>query len=322
MCSGNNASFTVLVNEGTYQWQVSTNGGTTFSNISGATNATYTVANATATQSGNLYRCVVSNTCGNSVTTTTALLTVANGTTITTQPANASLCVGGSNIFRVVAVGAGLSYQWQISTNSGTSFSNITGATSSLYTLTGITLGMNGNQYRCIVNGTCAPTTATSTVATLSVVSALSITQQPQSQTVCAGTDAGFSVAAQGVSTYQWQISTDGGTTWSGINGATNTSYTVAAPGTAQSGNQYRCIVSGSCGTANTNAATLTVNPITAITQQPNAQIICAGTDVSFSVTATGAAITYQWQQNVMDPGQILRVPQMQRTLLPMQDFL
>ena len=299
VCSGNNASFTVLVNEGAYQWQVSTNGGTTFSNISGATNATYTVANATAIQSGNLYRCVVSNTCGNSVTTTTALLTVANGTTITTQPANASLCVGGSNIFRVVAVGAGLSYQWQISTNGGTSFSDITGATSSLYTLTGITLGMNGNQYRCIVNGTCAPTTATSTVATLSVVSALSITQQPQSQTVCAGTDAGFSVVAQGVSTYQWQISTDGGATWSGINGATNTSYTVAAPVTAQSGNQYRCVVSGSCGTGNTNAATLTVNPITAITQQPNAQIICAGTDVSFSVTATGAAITYQWQQSV-----------------------
>ena len=48
VCSGNNASFTVLVNEGTYQWQVSTNGGTTFSNISGATNATYTVSNASA----------------------------------------------------------------------------------------------------------------------------------------------------------------------------------------------------------------------------------------------------------------------------------
>jgi len=299
VCSGNNASFTVLVNEGTYQWQLSTNGGTSFSNISGATAATYTVANATVTESGNLYRCVISNTCGNSVTTTTALLTVANGTTITTQPANASLCVGGSNIFRVVAVGAGLTYQWQISTNGGTSFSNITGAISSQYTLSGATLGMNGDQYRCIVAGTCIPTTATSTVATLSVVSALSITQQPQSQTVCAGTNASFSVAAQGVSTYQWQLSTDGGVSWSGITGASNTSYTVPSPGISLNGNQYRCVVSGSCGTANTNAATLTVNPITAITQQPNAQIICAGTDVSFSVTATGAAITYQWQQSL-----------------------
>ena len=296
VCTGSNATFSITANEGTYQWQVSTNGGTSWSAITGATGATYTVTNAGSAESGNLYRCIVSNTCGNSTTSTTALLTVASGTTITTQPANASLCVGSSNIFRVVASGANLTYQWQRSTDGGNTWSTVTGATSSQYTLSSITLAMDGDQYRCIVNGTCTPSTATSSAATLSVVSALSITQQPQSQTVCNGTNASFSITALGVSAYQWQVSTDGGTSWSNITGATNTTYTVTAPGLALSGNLYRCVVSGSCGTANSSSATLTVNPITAITQQPNAQTICAGSAVSFSVTATGASITYQWQ--------------------------
>ena len=299
VCAGNNASFNIAANGGTYQWQLSTNGGTSFTNITGATTSSYTVTGASTAQSGNLYRCVVSNACGNSVNSTSALLTVANGTTITTQPADASLCVGSSNIFRVVASGANLTYQWQRSTDGGVNWSNISGATDVQYTLTGITLSMNGDRFRCIVNGTCVPTSATSTAATLTVVSALSITQQPQSQIVCNGTNASFSITALGVSTYQWQVSTDGGGSWSTITGATNTTYTVTAPGLGLSGNLYRCVVSGSCGTANSASATLTVNPITTITQQPNAQIICAGSAVSFSVTATGANITYQWQQSL-----------------------
>ena len=299
VCSGNNAAFSIVTNEGSYQWQVSTNGGTTWSNVSGATSATYSITSTTTSLSGNLYRCVVTNSCGNTVTSTTALLTVASSTAITTQPANASLCVGSSNLFSVVATGANLTYQWQKSTDGGTTWSNVSGATSSQYTLSSITLAMNGDQYRCIVNGTCTPSTVTSSAATLSVVSALSITQQPLSQTVCSGANASFTIAAVGVSTYQWQVSTDGGTTWSTITGATTTTYTVTAPGTSLSGNLYRCVVSGSCGTANSSSATLTVNPITAITQQPNAQTICAGSAVSFSVTATGASITYQWQQSL-----------------------
>ncbi len=46
------------------------------------------------------------------------------------------------------------------------------------------------------------------------------------------------------------------------------------------------------------SAATLTVNPATAITTQPASQTRIAGQSVTFSVVATGANLTYQWRRN------------------------
>jgi hypothetical protein len=62
-----------------------------------------------------------------------------------------------------------------VSTNGGTTWNNITnggvysGATTSTLTLTGVTPGMNNNQYRVIVTGTAACGAATSAAATLTV---------------------------------------------------------------------------------------------------------------------------------------------------------
>ena len=68
---------------------------------------------------------------------------------------------------------------------------------------------------------------------------------------------------ANGVNlTYQWQVSTSGGP-FTNISGATNSSLTLNAVGISLSGNQYRCVVSGSL---NSNAATLTVNPLPTVT--------------------------------------------------------
>src|SRR5439155_115598 len=93
-----------------------------------------------------------------------------------------------------------------------------------------------------------------------------SITTNPSNQTVVYGPNATFSAAASGNPTpsVQWQVSTDGGTTWSDISGASNTTLTVTAPTVSQSGNKYRAVFTNSCGgtsTATTTAATLTVTP-------------------------------------------------------------
>jgi hypothetical protein len=57
------------------QWQVSTNGGTTFSNLSGATSTTLTLNNVQGSQAGSEYRAVFTNSAG-SATSTAATLTV------------------------------------------------------------------------------------------------------------------------------------------------------------------------------------------------------------------------------------------------------
>lgn len=77
---GKTASFTAsLINSYSgstysYQWQQSTNGGSSWSSISGATSSTYSVA-VSETMNGYQYRCVVKNNGGYSITSNTATLT-------------------------------------------------------------------------------------------------------------------------------------------------------------------------------------------------------------------------------------------------------
>ena len=91
------------------------------------------------------------------------------------------------------------------------------------------------------------------------------VTASPASLTVTVGATANFTVTATGSSpTYQWQVKTNGATTWFNITGETATSYTTPATITADTGNQYRCVVSVSCDvdTATSSAATLTVQAL------------------------------------------------------------
>jgi len=74
------AAFTVSAffsgNTITYQWQVSTDAGSTFANVSGATNSTLSLSGLTAADNGKRYRCVLSATGASSVTSNSATLTV------------------------------------------------------------------------------------------------------------------------------------------------------------------------------------------------------------------------------------------------------
>ncbi len=298
LCSGGNATFTSAAS-GTglsYQWQLSTDGGATYTNITGATATSYTVNAASTTQNNYKYKVIISTTCGSSTSNVATL--VVNGTpSIATQPANASVCTGSSNVFTVSATGSGLVYQWQVSTDAGSTWSDISGANAASYTLSGITTAQNNYQYHVVITGTC-PGTATSTASVLTVGTAPNITTQPADVTNCAGSSTTFTAAASGSGiTYQWQVSTDGGATWSNIAGANAGTYSVATTN-AMNGNRYRVIVGSlTCVTPTTSAvAILTVNSLPAVTSQPASSTLCAGSNVTFSSTATGTNITYQWQ--------------------------
>lgn len=73
--------------------------------------------------------------------------------TITTQPTSVTVTEGGTATFTVVTSGTEpLSYQWQQSTDSGQSWTDIGGATDATYTTEATTTSMNGYQYRCVVS--------------------------------------------------------------------------------------------------------------------------------------------------------------------------
>lgn len=86
------------------------------------------------------------------------------------------------------------------------------------------------------------------------------VRSHPSSTTVAAGGQASFSAAASGTPTptVRWQSSTNSGSTWSDISGATATTYSCAvAPG--DNGNRYRAVFTNSLGSASSNSATLTI---------------------------------------------------------------
>ena len=95
------------------------------------------------------------------------------------------------------------------------------------------------------------------------VVSAPTIGIQPASQTVTEGNTATFTVAATGENlSYQWQQSTDNGSSWTDITGETNATYTIATTTMDMNGTQYRCVVKNSIDEVTSDAATLTVTAI------------------------------------------------------------
>jgi hypothetical protein len=99
------------------------------------------------------------------------------------------------------------------------------------------------------------------------------ITTQPANATVTVGQTASFSVAATtptscSAPTFQWQVSTDGGITFSNIGGATSATLTVSSTTLAESGSRYRAVATNGAGSTTSNAATLTVNPL------PNSPVI------------------------------------------------
>jgi Immunoglobulin domain len=91
-----------------------------------------------------------------------------------------------------------------------------------------------------------------------STPSSPSITAQPTSQTVTVGQAATFTVTATGTAPldYQWQKN------GANISGATSASYTTPPTTSADNGTAFQVVVSNSAGSVTSNAATLTVTPV------------------------------------------------------------
>ena len=71
--------------------------------------------------------------------------------TITAQPQNRNVAIGDDAVFSVTATGGNLTYQWQLSTDSGAIFTNISGANGTSYTLANASVSDDGKFFRVIV---------------------------------------------------------------------------------------------------------------------------------------------------------------------------
>jgi len=260
---GKAAKFTAVVTGTaplTYQWQVSTDGGSSWTNVTngngttGATTATLTIASAIQGLNSNQYRCSVNNAANLPAITTPVTLSVGSAPKITTPPSNLTLVQGQDASFTVSVSGfPEPTFQWL----EGKTV--LTGQTSATLNRTSVQAA-DANTYSVVVTNAFGSLTAK---ASLVVIVPAQITTQPASATVVAGKGAKFTVVASGSAklTYQWQMSADGGNSWNAITKATASSYSIAKTTNGMSGQQFRCIVNNAAAApATSNAATLTVN--------------------------------------------------------------
>ena len=297
---GDVAQFSVeAVGTGTleYQWQSRKDASSTWSNSGqpGAKTATLQVTSLAGLHNWQ-FRCIVTQANGRTKTSDPATLKVVPK--ITMQPKNATAPVGDIAEFTVAANGkATLKYQWQSRKDASSAWSNSgqPGAKTATLKVTSLA-GLNGWQFRCVVTDGNNMSWG-SNAATLTVVP--KITTQPKSTYAAPGTDAKFTVAANGKAPlkYQWQSRKNASSAWSnsGMPGAKTATLTVTSIA-GLNGWQFRCVVTDANNNSwGSNAATLFTK--LSILTQPKNTTAAAGSTAKFTVAAYGkATLKYQWQ--------------------------
>jgi hypothetical protein len=240
------------------QWQVSYHSGQTFTNISGARGNGLKVTAGPSTD-GAEYRAAFTDAAGTAYTAAASLgvdytvevgktrkLAVAAGTTI-------HLTASAPTKMPNPAV------QWLSSTDGGKTYNPIAGATATTIDLTP-TVGDSGTRYRATFTaGTKAVKTAP---FTLTVGGAPVVSADPVNTSVAAGGTATFSVSIRGTDPIkvQWQVSLDGGKTFTNVGAATTkTTLTLKKVKAALNGALYRAETFSEFGRAVSDTATLTV---------------------------------------------------------------
>lgn len=314
-CLAGSTTFTVGANGTgtlTYQWQESTDGGTTWSNVSasgiysGVNTVTLALSNINSGMNGYRYQCVVTDASGSS-TSNAAILTVNAVPMVQTTNLGLTICAAGGGSLTAQFF-SGLSYQWQSSADNGSTWSNITdggsyaGAATDMLVISNAAT-LNGTLYRYVATSA-AGCSSTSAIDTLHVLQPV-INNQPVADTVCTGGTAVFSVGASSpvALTYQWQLGATNLADNAVYSGVTTSSLTISNVTAAMDRQLYRVAVRDTlpCLT-NSNQVRLFVIAPPTINTQPQNVTTCAGLNVNFTVNATSATATglltrtYQWQ--------------------------
>jgi hypothetical protein len=306
ICANQNTTFSVTAsNANTYQWQVSTNSGGSWANVTntgiytGATTATLTLTNVPVgpPYNGYWYHVLVSNSsyiCGGVLTSNTATLAVSPGApttpvTITGTTPACSNSVG--NVYSIAAVANATNYNWTVPTG----WTITAGQGTLSMTATAGTTGQNGNVSVRAENG-CGNSAYRDLAVTVTASNTATLTSAggTNNQTLCINT------AITNI-TYSTTGATGATVTGlpAGVSGVWNSNVVTISGTPSESGTfNYTVTLTGGCGTV-TATGTITVNLNTVTLTSAggtNNQTLCintAITNITYSTTgATGATVT------------------------------
>jgi gliding motility-associated-like protein len=200
ICAGNTltlisgASGTATIGR---QWQMSTDSGKTWQSLIGKNGDTLTMPNYSWNQRGRYYRNQYVNACRNLVFTQPAIIGVDTQATFTSHPTDQWRCEGDS-VQWTVNVNSGLKprLQWQISTNNGATWNNLTGDTLNTLKRKNLLFANNGERFRMLATNFCN-TLKPSNVGILSVRGPLKLIL-PKDTLICFGKSVSLTAVGSG----------------------------------------------------------------------------------------------------------------------------
>lgn len=261
LCSGNTATLTVNLTQGTFVWS------------NGATD-THTDVNST-----DLY--TVINTQPNGCKAYSLPVDIqVHGATPGTIFGNTTVCSGSINTYSVTPVNGASSYTWTLPSGwSGTSTSNKITATAS-------TTSGNISVTESSVCGTSGAQTISVSVASTSIATPGTISGN---NTICSGSSNTYSISAvSGASYYTWTLPS--GWTGSSTTNSINTTASSTSGNISVKGNS-------GCGTSAARTRNITVNVSSSGTPgliSGNATV-CSGSSNTYSINAINNTVSYIW---------------------------
>ncbi len=279
-----------------YQWYFNGSPLADDGRVSGSSTANLTISNVQSNDVGS-YELVVTNTNG-SATSQAATFALLVPAAITAPPVSQSILMTSNAAFIVSVAGtAPLSYQWFFNGALLTDGGRVSGSDTTDLIISNVQAN-DGGLYQFVATNNYGA--ATSAVATLTILLPASISGQPSNQAALINSNASFTATVTGTSplTYQWYFNgiplTDDGR----LSGCTTTNLTIANVQTNDAG-AYQLVATNSYGMATSASATLTVLVPASITSQPTNLVALTGSNVAFTVTATGTApLNYLWHSN------------------------
>ena len=278
----------------TYQWKRCSTANGSYTNITGATSSTYTIASGdatyyikvTATGSSGYTGSVTSAYVGAVPTPITAIGTISG-----TAQVGRTLTAG-----TITPSGATVSYQWMRCSTSGGTYSEIPGATGSTYVLA-------SDDYTYYIKVSATGTGNYSGTVTSAYKGAVTSRALSSIGTISGTATVGQTLTAGALSptgatvNYQWKKCTTSNGTYTNITGATGSTYTL----TGSDYNYYIKVsatgTGGYTGTVTSSAkgrvAAATISGTVSISGTAKVgQVLTADTS---SVLPDGAVVTYQW---------------------------
>lgn len=293
-----------------YQWQISTDNGVKYANIGLLSDsATLSLSGLKIYDNNNYYRAkLISDIKQNFIYTSGAKLSVPNSIDITQQPINV-LAISGNAALSITANSTQppLTYQWQTAAPGSQIFSDISAATGSLVSVTGLTLSDDNRQYRVVL-----------TDQRGSVYSSYALVDTTPQITIVNNLGTGYTIGntysldliilattTDGIISYSWEKSSPDSNVFIPLTGTQFNSNSISLS-FKPSDNGTRVRVKLSVPGARplySTASTITVPPsITVKNKLPISQTINTSDKtltLSISAETTHPPLTYQWQKTI-----------------------